>query len=153
MPASKTASKWSQIIADEFNFPEESLWLTSISGERTFVFIWTEKLNKRDLERLTSSKSAGGHTTLRAKLSRFLQDLNADGWFTKVKPNEARPQDLHPITPHVPSFRSYCSSCRTELYGVDELHTQKCAKCTKVASLEPSPTKPKPEKPFRPMWR
>jgi len=135
MPISKTAHKWSGLIALEFGIPEKSVWVTDMHGERTFVYIWTKDLSKKDLERITSAKSGGGHLSTRGKLSRFLQDLNADGWFTKVKPSEARARDLHPITPNVGDFWNGCTGCGLELLGVEELQLQKCAKCYRVAKI------------------
>ena len=129
MPRSKQATKWSDFIANEFDIPEDCLWVTSMHEARTYVYIWTEKLSKKQIDRLSSFRSGGGHNTVRGKLARFLEDMNADGWFTKVCPDKAKPRDLHPITPNVGEFRIFCTTCNTELIGVDELHTQKCGKC------------------------
>lgn len=135
MPVSKTAHKWSDLIAREFGIPEKAVWITDMHEARIHVYIWTKDLPKKDLERITSIKSGGGHTSTRARLSRFLQDLNADGWFTKVRPSEATAKDLHPITPNVGEFRKFCTGCNLELLGVDELHRQKCDKCYRVARI------------------
>ncbi len=135
MPVSKTAHKWTTLIASEFGIPEKAVWITDMRGERTFVYIWTKDLSKKDYERIASTKSGGGPTSTRARLSRFLQDLNADGWFTKVRPSEAKACDLHPITPNVGDFRKFCTTCNLELLGVEELHRQKCDKCDRVASI------------------
>jgi hypothetical protein len=141
MPVSKKAKefthKWTSFIADEFNIPAESLWITDMSGDRTFVYIWTEKLGKGDYERISGFKSGGGHLSTRGKLSRFLDDLNADGWFTKVKPSEAGPGDLFAITPTSGEHRVFCTGtdCRNELFGYAKVHRQKCDKCAKVARI------------------
>jgi hypothetical protein len=129
MPVSKTAHKWTGLIASEFGIPEKSVWITDMTNERTFVYIWTKDLSKKDYERISGFNRGGGHLSTRGKLSRFLQDLNADGWFTKVKPNEATAKDLHPITPNVEAFRKFCTGCNLDLLGVEELQREKCDKC------------------------
>ena len=74
---------------------------------------------------------------MRGKLSRFLDDLNADGWFTKVKPSEAGPGDLFAITPNAGDLRIYCTGagCSDELFSIADRHLQKCKKCAKVARI------------------
>jgi hypothetical protein len=129
VPVSKKGRKWTGFIAKEFNIPEASIWITDMHEERTYVYIWVEKLGPGDYERLSSFKSGGGHLSLRGKLARFLDDMNADGYFTKVKPNKAVAQDLHPIIPNTGKPSAWCTLCGTPLRGAAELQLQNCAHC------------------------
>ena len=132
MPASKHSLKWRKFIAEETGLPEESIWVSDSSSERGNVFIWTEKLSKQQFMRLVSATSAGGPTSLRGKLCRLLDDLNADGWMTKVKPSEANKEhDLHPIS--ALGDRRYCS-CGSEMFTPQEQFRGKCGVCAPMVT-------------------
>ena len=139
MPVSKKSRdfhhKWSDFVASEFGIPTESVWVLNMTGARTLVYIWVEKLGPGDYERLSSFKSGGGHMSTRGKLSRFLEDLNADGWFSRGKPSDAGPGDLFVITPNAGDLRVFCTGCNEEMFSIDDVHLQKCKQCAKMAKI------------------
>ena len=136
MPVSKFQHSWVDLIAKEFGIPAEAIWITDLHDERNMVFIWTAKLSKRDFDRIGSVNSAGGHNTLRGKLTRYLKDLNAEGWLTKVKPSEALPHDLYPLAVDISELRSFCSGCGEDLASSEEIQLRKCGECFTTLKLK-----------------
>jgi hypothetical protein len=133
LPVAKATIQWIEFIASEMGIPSEAVWVRPDSAFRKFgsghtnVIIWTEKLTKAQVLRLTSAKSAGGPLSMRGKLQRFLRNMQADGYLTKVKPSEALPEDLHPIS-HLGS-RKFCKDCFRELVTQQEEYIHLCEMC------------------------
>lgn len=127
MPVSKQQIKWNKFLAEELDLPEEAIWVSGSESDRMNVYIWTEKLTKPQFMRLVSAKSAGSPLSTRGKLCRLLDQLNADGWMTKVKPSEANKEhDLHPIS--ALSDRRFCE-CGEEMFTSQEQFRGKCGIC------------------------
>jgi len=129
MPISKANIKWHSFVASEIGLPEDSIWIDDNTSARTNVFVWTEKLTRQQFRRLISAKSAGGPSSLRGRLQRLLDELNADGWMTKVKPSEATTDDIYPIS-HL-GAKKFCR-CGAEMLTPKEQVRKVCGVCKPI---------------------
>jgi hypothetical protein len=129
MPISKHNARWHTYLSEELGIPEEAIWVDDTTSSRTNVYIWTTKLSGKQFMQLVGADTAGSPLSKRGKLCRILEQLNANGWMTRVKPIDAKPSDLYPIS--ALSDRRYCS-CGSEMLTSPELFRGKCNLCVPV---------------------
>jgi len=127
MPVTKKQNKWHEFLASEIKVPADSIWIENNFNDfskRNHVFIWTQKLKKSQINRITSVNTGGGFTSMRGRLNRLLDEFNSDGWITSVKPSEAYLEDLHPIS--VLREKSFCFICGSDFILNVEKYLGRC---------------------------
>lgn len=122
MPIPKFNRTLVREIAEAAGVREEAVWITSPTANRIRVVFWTLKMTPREYKSLTGRS--------RFAVVAMLEDYNADGFLTKVSPEEAKPKDLHPLKP-THEGRKFCSAsgCDEVLYTDAELYIGRCAMC------------------------